>query len=198
MAVGAIPKLNFTLTGFYATPTASSLVTPDVSAFQAPVPVNKANTGTCTIGAYDLIMQSLDIDFGNTVNHFNYVNYEEVLISDRSMSGSMTVLAPLISTKDMYALVESHAGVTTSAFNLVHGTSTNAVTLDAPAMQLTTMQEVDIDGERGFQLSFILSPRSGDDELKITIGASPIRHHPAKFPLPGCTGFGRGGGVDIF
>lgn len=168
MAVGQMPRFNFNLTGLYAKPAAQTLVTPETTTFQVPVPVNKANTPTCTIGAYDLIMQSLDIDFGNQVPHVNLVNYEEVLITDREMTGTMTVLAPLISSKDMFALVESHSGITTSAFQVIHATTPNIVQLDAPKMQLTGISEVDINGEQGYQLPFRLIPDSGDDELKIT------------------------------
>ncbi|MCB0249761.1 MAG: hypothetical protein KDI07_14400 [Anaerolineae bacterium] len=167
-AAGQIPLFNFVVTGLYTKPAAQTLVTPAYSPNIAPYPVNKANTPTCTLGAYDLQLQSLDIDFGNNVPHVNLVNYEEVLITDRAMSGTMTILAPLISTKDMFALVESHAGITTSAFQLIHGPTPNIVQLDAPAMQLTGISEVDINGEQGYQLPFILKPSSGDDELKIT------------------------------
>jgi len=102
------------------------------------------------------------------VPHLNLVNYEEVLITDREMTGTITALAPLISAKDMFDLVESHNGITTSAFQLIHGPTPNIVQLDAPAMQLTGISEVDISGEQGYQMPFRLIPSSGDDELKIT------------------------------
>lgn len=167
-AAGKIPLFNFVLTGLYTKPAAQTLVTPVYTPNVAPYPVNKANTPTCTLGAYDVQLQSLEIDFGNTVPHMNIVNYEEVLITDRQMSGSMTILAPLISTKDIFALVESHSGITDSAFQLIHGPTPNIIQLDAPAMQLTGISEVDINGEQGYQLAFVLKPSSGDDELKIT------------------------------
>jgi hypothetical protein len=165
---GQIPKFNFTLTGFYQRPIASALVTPTYTPNIAPYPVNKQNTPTCTLDAYDLILQSLTINFGNNVPHLNLPGREEVLITDRQMTGSLTVLAPLISDKDLYALVESHQGVTTSAFQLIHGPTPNIVQLDAPAMQLTGIQEVDIEGEQGYQMPFILTPSTEDDELLIT------------------------------
>lgn len=168
-AVGALPMMNFTMTGLYAKPATVTAVTPVTSSFQNPIPVNKANTPTCTIGAYDLIVQSLDIDFGNDVPHLNLVNFEEVLLTNRAMTGSMTVIAPTIATKDMFALVESHAGASSSAFQLIHGPTPNLFQLDAPAMQLTGISEIDINGEQGYTLPFKLLPSSGDDELKITI-----------------------------
>ena len=165
---GAIPLFNFALTGLYTKPAAVTMVTPAATPDRDPYPVNKANTPTCTIGSYDLILQSLELDFGNEVPHVNLVNYEEVLITNRLMSGTITALAPLVSTEDLFALVESHAGTTTSAFQLIHGPTPDIVQLDAPAMQLTTISEVDINGEQGYQMGFNLIPSSGDDELKIT------------------------------
>lgn len=168
-AVGAIPKWNFQLTGLYAKPANVTMVTPAPTPNRSPYPVNKANTPTCTIGAYALMLQSLELDFGNQVPHLNMVNYEEVLITDRNMTGTIVCLAPHISTKDMFALVESHAGITTSAFQLIHGPTPDIVQLDAPAMQLTGINEVDINGEQGYSMTFNLTPSTGDDELKITI-----------------------------
>lgn len=165
---GQIPLFNFSLTGLYTKPIAQSMVTPTYTPNEDPYPVNKANTPTCTIGAYALQLQSLELDFGNQVPHLNLVNYEEVLITDREMTGTITALAPLISAKDMFDLVESHNGITTSAFQLIHGPTPNIVQLDAPAMQLTGISEVDISGEQGYQMPFRLIPSSGDDELKIT------------------------------
>lgn len=169
LAAGQIPMMNYSMTGLYAKPAAQTLVTPDVSAFQVPEPVNFANTVTATLGVYDLQLQSLDVDMGNEVPHLNLVNYEEVLITNRVVTGTMTILAPLVSTKDIFALVESHSGISTDAFQLVHGdTGGNIVTLDAPKLQLTGITEVDINGEQGYQIPFVALPDSGDDELTLT------------------------------
>jgi hypothetical protein len=156
---GQIPKFNFQLKGLYAKPANQAPVTPAPTPNRSPYPVNKVNTTDCTIGVYDLILQSLELDFGQQVDHVNLVNYEEVLIGDRTMSGTIVCLAPHIGTKDMFALVE---------FQLIHGPATDIIQLDAPAMQLTGINEVDIFGEQGYSMTFNLIPVSGDDELKIT------------------------------
>jgi len=167
-AAGAIPRFNFALTGFYQKPAIATMVTPAPTPNIKPRPVNKANTPTCTIGAYALKLQSLEIDFGNQVPYMNMVNYEEVLITDRLMSGNMVCLAPLVSDKDMFALAESHSSITTSVFQLIHGATPNIIQLDAPAMQITGIAETDINGEQGYTLTFVLLPSTTDDELMIT------------------------------
>lgn len=170
LSPGQIPMLQFSFTGLYAKPAAISPVTPVVSSFLTPLPVNKANTPTCKIGAYNAIMQALDLNWGGEVPYLNFVNLEEVFIVDRAPVGNITILAPTIATKDMFALGESHNGVTTSTFELVHGTTAgNIITLAAPKAQLSGIQEADISGELGYQFGLRLLPNAGDDELTITL-----------------------------
>lgn len=170
MSPGQIPTMQFTFTGLYAKPAAITPVTPDVSSFLTPLPVNKANTPTCQIGTYDAIMQAMDINWGGEVPYLNFVNLEEVFIVDRAPVGNMTILAPNIGDEDMFALAESHNGVTTSAFTLVHGTAAgNIITFAAPKAQLSGITETDISGELGYQFGLRLLPDSGDDELVITL-----------------------------
>jgi hypothetical protein len=167
---GAIPMMMFTFIGLYQRPTAETVVVPDVSAFVVPLPVNKKNTPTCTLDSYDAIVQSLEIDWGAETPYQNFVNLEEVFVVDRAPAGNMTLLAPRIATKNLFALMESDNGVTKSAFQLVHGTAAgNTVTLDAPKVQLSGITETDINGELGYQTQARLLPDSGDDELKITV-----------------------------
>jgi hypothetical protein len=170
MSAGGIPMMMFEFIGLYAKPAAISAVTPDVSSFEDPLPVNNTNTPTCTLDSYDAIMQSLSLDWAGEVPYQNFVNLEEVFVVDRAPAGNMTVLAPQIATKDLFALMESHNGTSKVAFQLIHGTTAgNIVTLDAPAVQLAGITETDINGELGYQTQLRLLPDSGDDELKITV-----------------------------
>jgi len=165
---GQIPLLNAQLSFLYATPANQTLVTPSYSQ-QDPIPVNYANTTTCTLDSYDLELSQFSLDFGWNVPHLNLVNYEEILLTNRAMTGTMVILAPHISTKDLFALVESHSSQSTSAFQLIHAATPDIVQLDAPQIQLTTLDETDLDGEQAYSVGFRLIPTSaGDDELKIT------------------------------
>jgi len=167
---GAIPMLMFTFIGFYARPTAITAVTPDVSSFIVPLPVNNTNTPTCTLDAYDAIVQAMEIDWAGETPYQNFVNLEEVFIVDRAPAGNMTLLAPRIGTKNMFELMESNSGVTKSALTMVHGiTAGNIVTIAAPKVQLSGITETDINGELGYQTQARLLPDSGDDELTITL-----------------------------
>ena len=170
MNPGQIPMMQFTFTGLYAKPAAITPVTPVVTSFQTPLPVNKTNTPTCTLDTYDAVLRALEVDWGGEVPYLNFVNLEEVFIVDRAPVGNMTILAPDIGDKDIFALAESHNGVTLSAFQIVHGTTAgNIITVDAPKAQLSGIQETDISGEMGYQFGLRLLPNSGDDELVITL-----------------------------
>lgn len=170
IVAGQLPVFNFNLTGLYAKPATQTPVTPDTSSFEYPLPVNYTNTTACTIGSYDVLLQSLELDIGNQVPHLNMVNYEEVLITDREATGTMTLLAPTIATEDLFALVESHNGISTDTFQLIHGTTAgNKFQIDAPKIQLAGISEVDIQGEQGYQIPFRLLYSSGDDEVKFTV-----------------------------
>jgi hypothetical protein len=168
IVAGQFPKFNFNLQGQYLRPTASAMVTPLPTPNIRPIPVNRQNTPYCTIGGVNLMMQSCEIDFGNSVTHLNMVSLSEIMITDRAVSGTLVVLAPAIATLDLAALAESHATVVTSAFALSHGTTPSIIRLNAPAMQITGISEVSIEGEQGYSLTFVLLPVAGDDELKIS------------------------------
>ena len=78
MNPGQIPMMQFTFTGLYAKPAAITPVTPVVTSFQTPLPVNKTNTPTCTLDTYDAVLRALEVDWGGEVPYLNFVNLEEV------------------------------------------------------------------------------------------------------------------------
>ena len=169
LAASGYPMMNFTFTGIYADPVAATLLEPDNSNFQTPLPVNKANTGTFTIDSYAAIMQSLSLDIGNTVEYRNLVNHESVAIGDRNVSGSAVVEAPALATKNFFEMVRSDNGVSLYALQLIHGTTAgNKVQIDCPKIQVTGLAFEDIGTEQGYNLSLASIPDDGDDEIKLT------------------------------
>lgn len=166
MSTGTIPKITFALTGLYTKPTASTL-TASYSGWQSPLAVNDTNMGTFTLDSYAFKMKEFNFDLGNTVTYDPYVGGEEVNVSNRNVTGSMLVQAPLIATKDVYALVESHAGVSTYVLDLIHGaTAGNIIEIDMPAVQVNSIERADNNGIKMYRLGFIATPTaSGNDEL---------------------------------
>lgn len=171
-SAGTIPKISFTFLGIYAKPTAASL-TPNYTAFQAPVPVTDTNTGTLTIDSYAFAVESFSFDMGNQVAYRNVVNDEKVVVSNRNTRGSISFEAELLATKDVFALVESHSTVTTAVLNLDHnvgGSPENAgniIQVDAPAVQLSNLRYGESDGIWMFNADIVFTPSSGNDEFTI-------------------------------
>ncbi len=169
LSAGGLPVMKFSFTGLYQKPVAGSVVA-DLSAFQIPVPVTKANTPTYTIHGYDAIATSLTLDMANNVIHRNVIGEEMVKITDRAPKGQLTIDAPTLAEKDMFALVESHNGITTGAIQVVHGvTAGNIVQIDAPKTQLQTISPTDLDGVFGYQIDVSYMPDAGDDDVTITV-----------------------------
>lgn len=165
MSTGTIPKMSFTMTGLYTKPSASTL-TASYSGWQSPLAVNNTNMGTFTLDSYAFKMKEFNFDMGNNVTYDPYVGGEEVNLSNRNVTGSMLVQAPLIATKDVYALVESHSGVSTYVADVVHGsTAGNIIEVDMPAVQVNSISREDNNGIKMYRLGFIATPSSGNDEV---------------------------------
>ncbi len=164
-----IPTISFKFIGFYKRPEDVAVITADHTAFADPLPISNAQT-SLTIGAYSPIAESISFDMSSDVKARNVINQNEVVVTDRKPTGTTSVQAPDVSTKDFFAEVESHNGITLQALQLVHGTTAgNIVQIDAPKIQLTSISEQDGDGELHYNLGLSLVPDSGDDEFILTV-----------------------------
>lgn len=167
IAAGQLPYLNFTFTGLYLAPTAAADPVPDWSAFQAPRPVNKANTPTFTLHAFAAVLESLNIELGNAVQYRNLVGQEVVEIGDREATGRAVIEAPALGTQDYFATA---VGETLGVLQLIHGAGAgNIVQIDAPLVQIGRIAYQESQGIVMLNIPLRFTPSDGgDDELKIT------------------------------
>lgn len=167
---GGLPKFTFTFTGLYERPAAAGAFTLDTSAFQVPVPVTNANTPVYTIGGYSPRAEQFDFDLANNVVYRNVVGQESVIITDRAPTGQITVESDDIATKNWFADIESHNGVTKQAIAIQHGTvAGNIVEFNFPLVQLSSLAPSDSDGLQTYQMQAQFLPSdAGDDEAVIT------------------------------
>ncbi len=167
-----IPKLVFNMVGNYAKPINDGTpLTPDFTAFEPPLPMTRANT-TFTIDGYAAVLLSITMDAGIPILPRNVPNLEEVLQTDRGVTGSIVIQAPKVSQKDVFAdLLHSHVGINSGALVLVHGTvAGNIFQINAPAVQLSGVQENNDSGIQTYTCSARFVPTSsGDDEVKLTV-----------------------------
>lgn len=170
LARGQIPVMNFVFTGLYSTPSSQTMPTPDLTDYIAPIAVTNTNTPTFTVHGTAVIAESFSVDIANSVVHRNVIGADNVLITNRTSNGAMTIEAPDITSKNWFSSVESHSGITTGAVQLVHGTAAgNICTFDGPVVQLSSVTEADSDGLTVYNMNALWTMSSGNDEFKLTL-----------------------------
>ena len=165
---GSIPYFNFQMTGLRTAPTDTADPTPDFTDFQTPLPVTDSNTPTFTLDGYAANLYELELDLSNNVIYRNIVGQESVEITDRGVTGTLTIEEPLLATKNFHAICAAH---TTVAMQYIHGTAAGGIIqIDCPHVQLLqpTIGERDGVATLSFQLSVIPSA-SGNDEVTIKV-----------------------------
>jgi len=165
-----IPMISFNFTGLYSTPASVTMPTFDYSSFIAPLPVTPDNTPTFSVLGHNAIAQSLSADMGLNVAARALIGSKEVVITDRNATGSLTIDAPTLATKNFYSAIESHNAVTTGALQVVHGTTGgNVVQIDAPKVQLSSISSTESEGVMQYSMNVNYIPTdAGDDEIKLT------------------------------
>jgi hypothetical protein len=160
-----IPMYKFSGAALYSAPTDGALPTLTFPAtWQKPLVVNKVNT-TFSLHGFTAVLQSLSYDDGIAFAWKDYVNAEEVRISDRPMiKGKVVVQAGALSQKDWFNIAK---GGTTGALSLVHGTTAgNKWKVDAATVLPKNPKYEVVDGITfyGMDLEFFPSA-AGNDEI---------------------------------
>jgi len=175
---GETPKLSLSFQGLYSTPTAAALPTPTFTAWRTPQVVCDQNTGdlmfggTHTTGTAPVITggtaypsQGIEISFGNSVNFNPLLGGEDVQISQRDVTGKVTLDLSAAQEVTMMQNVES-AALTT--IGLSHGTVANQkVMLWLPSVQLTNPSKAEVNGKRLISFDLRVLPVSGNDEVRL-------------------------------
>lgn len=162
-----IPRINFQITGLYVGPTGDETQpTPDYSGFIRPLPVSAANT-TASIHGHTGPVESIELEYGQEVEHRDLINKASVEIGDRRITGTMTFDAPDVDALDLFAKV---LATTTGTLQVVHGTAGGKIVqLDAPAVQLVEPTYADSGGIAMLEIGLRMLASSGDDDIKITV-----------------------------
>lgn len=163
----AIPQFRFSFTGLHVAPDDAALPAVDFTAFQKPVPVSDDNTPTFTLHGHSAVMRSLELNLGNDIQHRNLVNSRSVLLVDRTSNGRVSIEAPLLATKDYFAIAKAS---TLGAMQLVHGVGAGKVVqIDAPKVQVRSPRYENDQGIAMLGIELVVTPDAGDDEIKITV-----------------------------
>ena len=122
--VGAIPRIDFTFTGEYLAPTDSALPTITYGDQASPLIFKNGNTSGFQLLSHQGSLASFNMDLGNTVEYRELVGAstaKDVLITDRAASGSVTIEAVALGTKDFFAASIAEGSLGNLQF--LHGTT---------------------------------------------------------------------------
>lgn len=162
-----LPMLHVELWAPFAVPAAGSIASISKTGWLQEEAVNAVNSGFITINAINLAFSKLDYDLGNQLKKVNLPGPQvEVMVVDRDPSASATVLAPAIGTFDPYALADAN---TVIAVTQTHGSAGTKKIKSDLNVRITNVNEVEIEGMLGYDLTFKPTPVTGNDEIAITI-----------------------------
>lgn len=175
LAAEQMPQFQFeSFTGLYVKPEAppGTPIVPAATHFVDSVAFTKANTPVFTFEGetYNPCTNSFSFNLGNSVSWRDEANCRGSVIEDRRSTGEIVMRAPDFASKDLFAFLESHQGMTTNDMRVQHGiTLGNIVELVLPRIQFTTMSETDVRGELYYTIGFQALPDEGDDEVQIIV-----------------------------
>lgn len=173
--IGEIPELRFKMYGLYVSPTAVSNPAATLTAFKPPLVVTDANSGDITLGctyatgalsggtSYPSL--GITLEGGQVLNHNAMLGQESIDISDREITGHISLDLTAAQEVSMLAAVE--AG-TLQSIGWAHGTTAGLKQiLFMPKCQLRNPKLEEVNGKRlvGFDISAVED--TGNDELQL-------------------------------
>jgi hypothetical protein len=163
MSRGELPRINYNFMGSYLRPVDGSTV-PTITwdNWLEELPFTNGNMTTLTLNGESACTEAFSIDFGQTVGRRNLPGCQQTIISDYTVTGTFTIVAPDFSTKEWLEDIEAHAGITEMVFDMEFGgTAGNIVSLDSSQVQITNLSEGETaegDLSYTFDLSFLDRP----------------------------------------
>ena len=165
LSPGSVPTLTFTMTGRYTPPTDENNPVASYTRFKNPVPISKESV-VMTLHGHAVNVHSFDIDLGTQTSHQDIIGRDEVLITDRGVSGNVTIDLTSVNTKNWVELVR--LGTLGELRFDLGGTAGNKVQISGPKVQMITPSHADTDGVRTISMGLRLLPNAGNDEVILT------------------------------
>ena len=165
---GQIPVFRFSFTGLYNAPTDTAAPAVTYPVFQTPQAANNDNTTGFSLFSYSGALSSLNLNLNNQVQYRTLIGAEDVLLTDRGVTGEVVFEAPLIGTKDFFSLA---LGNTLGALDITHGTvAGNKVQITSNRVDISNPTYQDQNGIHMLQVPITLVPSTaGNDEFSIVV-----------------------------
>ena len=166
-SVGEIPSLDFTFTGIYNAPDDSALPSVTYGNQATPLVFKNGNTTSFQLLSFSAALMSLSMDLGNSTVYRELVGgTKEVLITDRAASGSVSIEAVALSSKDYFAAALTDASL--GNLTITHGTAAgNIVALSSTKVDIGDVAYGEADGIQMLEIPYTLVPSASGNELSL-------------------------------
>ncbi len=160
-----LPLFQFNFIGLVGA-ISDTVLPPDVfTAWKKPLAINNANTSGFRLHGLATKLYGVQVDLANQLVYRNLVGMEDVQLTDRAPSGSITIEDPTQAEKDFFAAVTA---ADLGAIDLLHGTTAgNQVAIHAPQVGLTQPRFENRDSVIALSMQLRLVPNLGNDEIAI-------------------------------
>ncbi len=165
--VGEIPTIDFTFQGIYIPPTDTALPTVTYGDQATPLIFKQGNTTGFQLLSHSAALQSISMDIGNELVYRELVGgTQETLLTNRNITGSVSIEAIALGTKDYFAAALAE---TTGNLTFLHGTTAgNKVTVSSTKADIGDVAYGEQDGIQMLEIPYTLVPTSQNDEVTIT------------------------------
>lgn len=167
-AVGEIPTIDFTFTGIYNTPTDTALPSVTYGDQATPVVFKADNTTGFELLSYAGCLQSVSFDVGNTLVYRELVGCtKQVLLTDRASTGSVTLEAVTMATKNYFTAALTDGTLGNLLFQ--HGqTAGNIIDFVSTRVDIGDVSYSDQDGIHMLNIPYTCVPSTaGNNEFSL-------------------------------
>jgi len=160
-SVGEIPTLDFSFTGIYNAPDDSALPTPTYSNQADPLLFKNGNTTSFQLLSFAGSLQDFSFELGNEIVYRELIGAtKEVLITNREATGSVSIEAVLMASKDYFASAVNDAAALGN-LQFTHGsTAGNIVQFTSSKVDIGDVSYGDSDGIAMLEIPYTCVPTS--------------------------------------
>ncbi len=161
-----IPRFSFEMSGIYVPVSDAAVPTQVLTAWKQPRVVNKVNTPGASLHGYAGTIESFTTSLANEVQFRSLPGgIEQVLITDRKPTGTLSMEATTVAAKDWWTAVRN---ATLGSAVIEHGIDAgNIVRVTAPQAQIVQPRYADSQGVAMLNTNLSILPLAGNDDLFI-------------------------------
>ncbi len=165
-SVGEIPTIEFSFQGIYNAPDDSALPSVTYGNQATPLIFKNGNTSGFQLLSHAGSLMSVSMDCGNELAYRELVGgTKEVLLVNRSSSGSVSLEAVALSSKDFFAAALAE---TTGNLQFLHGTAAgNKVQFTSSKVDIGDVNYGEQDGIQMLEIPYTLVPSAAGDEFSL-------------------------------